>query len=162
MDYIRIYDVAKQLNVSHTTIYNKLKNKEIYKDLKPFIKKSGKSQYISIDGINILKNFITSKGFDFKENISDFSQSCGNEDTPNFINLQETLLLSLQDRIKELEKDKEYLIAELESRNKHIETQSRLLENSQVLLRESSQQKLLLLESKPIGFFKRLFKKTSN
>jgi len=54
MDYISIYEVAKQLNVSHTTIYKKLKNPEIYKHLELFIKISNKSKSISHEGIDIL------------------------------------------------------------------------------------------------------------
>ena len=169
MDYLSVYEVANQLNVSHTTIYNKLNDKQIYKELKPFIKKNGKSKLISSEGIILLKKHINlkstpekdskpgSNSFDkIPERIEDIRISS------NINDLQDSLITALQNQIKQLEKDKEFLKSELDAKNKHIETQARLLENSQILLKDQ-QQKILRLESKSEpetkNFFKRLFKK---
>lgn len=149
MDYISVYEVANKLNVSHTTIYNKLNDKQIYKEIKPFIKKSGNTRLIGIEAINIIAKYINIKENDFTQEIKNDVQ-----------HQDKSLIESLESRIKELEKDKEYLRSEIEVKNKQIENNSRLLENSQILLRES-QQKILMLESKPEpeNFFKRLFKR---
>lgn len=137
MEYTNIYDVAKQLKVSHTTIYNKLKNKDIYKVVKPHLKKIKRVTHVDKEGIDILKGYITIK--DTKKNKAEPILEPNIKES--FYHLQETLLVNLQDRINQLENDKEYLKKELDSRNNHIETQAKLIENSQVLLRE---QKLLL------------------
>lgn len=148
MSYLNIYEAAKELNVSHTTIYNKLKNKEIYKTLKPFIKNVGNSKSISIEGIDILKSFINTKDNNLKQTPPNNDQT-----------LNDSMFIPLQERVKQLEKDKDFLLNEINIKNELILAQSRQLENSQILLRDN-QQKLLMLESKPTykGFFKRLFK----
>ena len=149
MEYISVYEVANQLNVSHTTIYNKLNDKQIYKEIKPFIKKSGKTKLIGSEAISIIAKYINIKETELKHEIKNDIQ-----------HLDKSLIESLENRIKELEKDKEHLRSEIEVKNRQIENNSRLLENSQILLRES-QQKILMLESKPEpeNFFKRLFKR---
>ena len=72
------------------------------------------------------------------------------------------MIASLQNQIKQLEKDNEFLKTELEAKNKHIETQARLLENSQILLRDQHQ-KILMLESESKtekkSLLKRFFRK---
>jgi len=169
MDYKSVYEVANQLNVSHTTIYNKLNNKQIYKELKPFIKKKGKAKLISSEGIILLKKYINLKSTSEKSSklesntFDKVTERTENTATLSDINnLQETLIASLQNQIKQLEKDNEFLKTELEAKNKHIETQARLLENSQILLRDQ-QQKILMLESESKterkSLLKRFFRK---
>jgi hypothetical protein len=143
-DYINIYDIAKQLNVSHTTIYNKLKNKEIFIELKPFIKRIKKVRYIHKNGIDILKKHIV-RDSNSKKGIKN---SINNQESFKENTLTETLLESLQERINSLEEDKKHLREELDLRNKHIETQAKLIENSQVLLRELKDPKLLVEDKK--------------
>jgi MinD-like ATPase involved in chromosome partitioning or flagellar assembly len=140
-NYLSIYEVAKKLKVSHTTIYNKLKDKEVYNDLEPFIKKIKNTRYISIEGLEILRKY-------FKE----INTSMNEKKEFNYDSLKEEFIKNLQDRIKHLE-------SEIETKNKHIETQAKLIENSQVLLKDS--QNLLKQLKKPKRkFLSNLLKKT--
>jgi len=144
MDYINIQEVAKKLNVSHTTIYNKLKNKEINKLLKPYMKKMNNVRYLNLEGIEILKDTIAVKDNKEKKNNTNSVKPFISNDESMLLNLKGTLLDSLNERIIQLEKDKEYLKDQIDLKDKHIETQARLIENSQILLRDQK----LLMESK--------------
>ncbi|MEN8905601.1 MAG: hypothetical protein ABF289_06535, partial [Clostridiales bacterium] len=149
-DYISIYEAAKKLQVSHTTIYNKLKDKEVYKELEPFIKKIKNTKYLKIKGLEILKKH-------FKETQINQPETL-NTNINALTNLQESFISSLQDRIKHLEN-------EVDIKNKHIETQAKLIENSQILLRDS--QSLLKQLKQPkknflIGFLKKNKKEDSS
>jgi hypothetical protein len=142
--YISIYDVAKKLQVSHTTIYNKLKDEEVYKDLEPFIKKIKNTKYLKLEGVNILRKY-------FKDSLQSETTNSSDNNLNTINILQETLFSSLQDRIKHLEQ-------EIDIKNKHIETQAKLIENSQILLREN-QSLLKQIEKPKKNFFASFFKK---
>jgi hypothetical protein len=66
MDKYTVYEVADILKTSHTTIYNKLNNKDIYKELRNFIIRQAKVRYVSREGIEILKKYINFKESDNK------------------------------------------------------------------------------------------------
>ena len=113
-----VEEVAIQLNVSKTTIYNKLKLNE-YKEL--IIKKQGKSM-VDDDLFNLIKESLKVKTEVENEEIeNDVNQELA-MDEDGLFNLNKELIRNLLDQLKE--KDRQ--IAELH----------KLIENSQVLLKE--------------------------
>lgn len=167
MDYISVYEVSKKLSVSHTTVYNKLKNDEVYKLMKPFIKKVVRSCYVRLDGVETLRKFIN-----FRENSLNNSENSDvfNLENPSptmdeskFINFTNNFTESLQTKIEQLEKENLYLKSELNIKNNqldkqhnHIEQQAELIKNSQILLLEN-QKKISMLEAPKKTFFQRIF-----
>lgn len=123
--FLSIYEVASILGTSHTTIYKKIKNSDVYKRLEPFIKVYNGNKSISIEGVEILKQYIQTAPT-VKENA----------DTTE--NLKETLINILQQQIADL---KDQLVI----KDKQLESQSELHRNTQLLLSQS-QQKILYLE----------------
>jgi predicted DNA-binding transcriptional regulator AlpA len=159
MKYLTVFEVAEKLGVTHTTIYNKLKNKEIYKSVKIHIKTVNNTRLFSDEIIEILRPHIVKKS---KKIVIDDRKK--NVDNINYLSLHESLISNLKDRITELEKDKDDLKKYIENQDKdkddlkkHIETQARLIENSQVLLREA-QKKLEEPITKNKSFWKKIFK----
>lgn len=61
MNKYTVYQVADMLKTSHTTVYKKLNNKDIYKRLQRFISKDGRHTYLSGEGVEVLKNYIQLK-----------------------------------------------------------------------------------------------------
>ena len=126
-----VEDVAIQLEVSKTTIYNKLKLNE-YKNL--IIKKQGKSM-IDDTLLNLIKDSLKLK---IKVENDGFKNDSNEEismDEDNLLNLNKELISNLLAQLKE--KDKQ--IAELH----------KLIENSQILLKEEqkkSESQLYLAE----------------
>lgn len=126
-----VEDVAIQLEVSKTTIYNKLKLNE-YKNL--IIKKQGKSM-IDDTLFNLIKDSLKLK---IKVENDGFKNDSNEEismDEDNLLNLNKELISNLLAQLKE--KDKQ--IAELH----------KLIENSQILLKEEqkkSESQLYLAE----------------
>jgi hypothetical protein len=147
MDNYSVYEVANLLGTSHTTIYNKINNKEIYKELRNFIKKQGKSTIINSDGIDILKKYIPVKESLNKvdenfitESNEPIKKTFDNTGTKDSLEIYKELIDNLQSQISDLRNDKEKLFTEVE--------QQRLLhQNTQILLKQS-QEKIYLLESK--------------
>lgn len=118
-----VEEVAIQLNVSKTTIYNKLKLNE-YKEL--IIKKQGKSM-VDDDLFNLIKESLKVKTEVENEEIeNDVNQELAMDEYSLF-NLNKELISNLLDQLKE--KDKQ--IAELH----------KLIENSQILLKEEQKKK---------------------
>ena len=126
-----VEDVAIQLEVSKTTIYNKLKLNE-YKNF--IIKKQGKSM-IDDTLFNLIKDSLKLK---IKVENDGFKNDSNEEismDEDNLLNLNKELISNLLAQLKE--KDKQ--IAELH----------KLIENSQILLKEEqkkSESQLYLAE----------------
>ncbi|MGL6186306.1 MAG: hypothetical protein ACRC1T_13140 [Clostridium chrysemydis] len=126
-----VEEIAIELGVSKTSIYNKLKLKE-FKSL--VVKKQGKSM-VDDDLLNLIKDNLRLKNE--VENL--ISDSEANEeismDEDSLLNFNQELISGLLEQLKE--KDKQ--ISELH----------KLIENSQVLLKEEKQnyQSQLLLES---------------
>lgn len=118
-----VEEVAIQLDVSKTTIYNKLKLNE-YKEL--IIKKQGKSM-VDDDLFNLIKEGLKVKSEVEKEEIeNDVIQELA-MDEDSLLNLNKELISNLLNQLKE--KDRQ--IAELH----------KLIENSQVLLKEEQKKK---------------------
>jgi hypothetical protein len=171
MDYT-VTQLSRMLSVSRPTIYSKLE----CKDLQPFLHFTNKGKMLDKQGLKVLKTLLSQNDLYSKESVKevsssvkqstetfvsedldskDFTVKCKEECKEDSKDFTQNLIMSLQNQIKTLEADKEHLRMELEAKNKHIDMQARLIENSQVLLRES-QQKLL---AEPKGFFARLFNK---
>lgn len=125
-----VEEVAIELGVSKTAIYNKLKLKE-FREL--VVKKQGKSMVD--DGLfNLIKDSLRSKSSaESEEMYNDVDEEIA-MDKDDLINFNEDLISALLEQLKE--KDKQ--IAELH----------KLIENSQVLLKEEKKnnQNQLLLE----------------
>ena len=126
-----VEEVAIQLDVSKTTIYNKLKLNE-YKEL--IIKKQGKSM-VDDDLFNLIKDSLKVKNIVENEEIeNDIDQELA-MDEDGLLNLNKELISNLLEQLKE--KDKQ--ISELH----------KLIENSQILLKEEqkkTEQQLYLAE----------------
>ena len=158
-----VEDVAIQLKVSKTTIYNKLKLKE-FKDL--VVKKQGKSM-IDDTLFNLIQESLKVKNKIENEEVEVDENQEISVDNEELLNFNKELIEGLLNQLKE--KDRQ--IAELH----------RLIENSQVLLKEEQKkgeqqlylaehfeevdQKLQDLREKMIeksikekSFFKRIFK----
>lgn len=113
-----VEEVAIQLEVSKTTIYNKLKLNE-YKDL--IVKKQGKSM-IDDTLFNLIKDSLKLKNEVENDEFENRDNQEISMDEDGLLNLNKELISNLLDQLKE--KDKQ--IAELHH----------LIENSQILLKE--------------------------
>jgi hypothetical protein len=159
-----VYQVANMLDTSHTTIYKKLKNKEVYKQLSHCITKQGRHTYLSLEGIEILKKHIQPKETvtnnletEVKEEDTQLGKTIDTVDLEMFINSLETsskqLIESMAKQIEALKEDKLKLYEQLEMKDKQLETRdtqiigmTKLVENSQILLKQQ-QDKIFFLES---------------
>jgi len=126
-----VEEVAIRLGVSKTTIYNKLKLKE-YKEL--IVKKQGKSM-VDDSLFNLIQESLKLKNEVENENLNNSMDEEISIDEDGLFNLNKELISNLLEQLKE--KDKQ--IAELH----------KLIENSQILLKEEqkkSEQQLYLAE----------------
>lgn len=162
-----VAELSDLTGLSKVSIYNKLKLKEI----EPYISKKQGVTYVSEEGLNLIKSGLklNEDGLNsFKEDIKDNMQQEGPQSQEEIIDINKELVYALMDQLKE--------------KDRQIENLHRLIENSQVLLKEKSQEDPVLLEDhfeeldnkiysireelekrkqqeKEEGFFKRLFKK---
>ncbi|EGT3604464.1 hypothetical protein [Clostridium perfringens] len=125
-------EVAKELKVSKTTIYNKLKLKEFkYK----VIKKQGKSM-IDEELFNLIKDSLKVKdGVEYKDYIEENKDEVKSEiamDREDSFNLNKSLI--------------DTLITQLEEKDKQIAELHKLIENNQVLLKKEQETKINILE----------------
>lgn len=118
-----VEEVANELGVSKTAIYNKLKLKE-YKDL--VIKKQGRSM-IDETLFNLIKENIKFK------NIVDDENEEVNEDSDEIKDNN----INSEERVEVIS----CLMEQLKEKDKQIHELHKLIENSQVLLREKQQSK---------------------
>jgi hypothetical protein len=160
MDYINIQDVAKQLNISRMTVYNKLKNREIYKELKPHLKTIKKVRYFDNKGIELLKKHITVKDSSKTENEIDSNNDLDDNSNDEYKKLSEGIkdlqvnfINNLKDQIKQLqnqvnEKDKQIMehLKQLNTKDKQLDNKDELLRNFQVLLKNEQENIKLLKE----------------
>ena len=164
------YEVANLLNVSHQTIYNRVKNKDIYKQVKPFIKNEGKHRYITSDGVDVLKKFIKiDKNFDNdfdNEEVSNNDNSVDNDrlggckiNIDNEVNNE--LINVLKSQIDSLQEQLKIKDEHINNKDNQIDALIKINENNQVLLRDS-QKKVELLEERNTttkkSFWSRLWK----
>jgi len=142
-----VYEVANILKISHQTIYNKLKNKAIFKELKQFIKQEGKHKYISVEGIEVLKKHLNV----YKKMDNDFdnvkpADNDMNVDNEHLRDSKARVDIELIDNLKsQIEYLKEHTKQQLEAKDKQIDNLMRLNENNQSLLMQT-QKKIELLE----------------
>ena len=157
MEYYSIYEVAEMLNTSHTTIYNKLRNKDIYKVVKQYIKLAGKSKSVSMEGVEVLKEHISSCKVESKK-VDPFI----NNTETNYNDLESSLESKDKEIIDILQKQIESLTEDKERLYKQVEKEQELHYNTQILFKQETE-KVLLLEDKQKnedfkGFWKRFFK----
>jgi hypothetical protein len=148
MDYIKIHDVAEKLNISRMTVYNKLNNKEIYKELKPFLKKIKKVQYMSAEGIEILKKYIPVK--DSSKNNNQFESKIDSKDN-EFKEMIDSMKDLQVNYISDLKNQVEYLQDQLKNKDE-------IIKNFQILLKNEQENNLKLLESKQKTIWDKIFK----
>lgn len=126
-----IEEVAIQLGVSKTSIYNKLKLK-IYKGM--VVKKQGKSM-VDEELFNLIKDsFKVENEVENQKNANSGKQEIAT-DREGIFNLNQRLNIELLEQLKE--KDKQ--IAELQ---KLLEHSQRLIENNQVLLKQQQDKEI--------------------
>ncbi|EOU1669831.1 hypothetical protein OQL36_003027 [Clostridium perfringens] len=129
-------EVAKELKVSKTAIYNKLKLKEFKCKI---VKKQGKSM-INDDLFNLIKDSIKVKNkVEFQVENKEFI--LGNEiDSKNEIAMDREDSFNLNKSLIDT------LIAQLEEKDKQIAALHKLIENNQVLLKKEQEAKVNILE----------------
>ena len=150
MNYYTVYEVAEMIGTTHTTIYNKFKNKEVYKLLRKCIKVEGKARLINEEGVEILKGYINPK------KISKVSgESSRNEDkvdSKDSSMLNDVVIMSLKDQIEDLKNDKQELYKQLE--------QERRLQAEYLLTSRQEKESLVkLLDEAQKPWYKRVFGK---
>ncbi|MGJ1067584.1 hypothetical protein ACR77K_15310 [Clostridium perfringens] len=125
-------EVAKELKVSKTAIYNKLKLKEFKCKI---VKKQGKSM-INDDLFNLIKDSIK-----VKNKVENKEFILGNEiDSKNEIAMDREDSFNLNKSLIDT------LIAQLEEKDKQIAALHKLIENNQVLLKKEQEAKVNILE----------------
>ncbi|XZI87777.1 DUF536 domain-containing protein (plasmid) [Clostridium perfringens] len=125
-------EVAKELKVSKTAIYNKLKLKEFRRKV---VKKQGKSM-IDEELFNLIKDSLKVKNeVEYKDYIEESKDEVKSEiamDREGSLNLNKSLI--------------DTLIAQLEEKDKQIAELHKLIENNQVLLKKEKETKINILE----------------
>ncbi|EGT0689944.1 hypothetical protein ACQPUH_15175 [Clostridium perfringens] len=129
-------EVAKELKVSKTAIYNKLKLKEFRRKV---VKKQGKSM-IDEELFNLIKDSLKVKNevkneVEYKGYIEESKDEVKSEiamDREGSLNLNKSLI--------------DTLIAQLEEKDKQIAELHKLIENNQVLLKKEQETKINMLE----------------
>ncbi|MDT9334689.1 DUF536 domain-containing protein [Clostridium perfringens] len=129
-------EVAKELKVSKTAIYNKLKLKEFRRKV---VKKQGKSM-IDEELFNLIKDSLKVKNevkneVEYKGYIEESKDEVKSEiamDREGSLNLNKSLI--------------DTLIAQLEEKDKQIAELHKLIENNQVLLKKEKETKINILE----------------
>lgn len=129
-------EVAKELKVSKTAIYNKLKLKEFRRKV---VKKQGKSM-IDEELFNLIKDSLKVKNevkneVEYKDYIEESKDEVKSEiamDGEGSLNLNKSLI--------------DTLIAQLEEKDKQIAELHKLIENNQVLLKKEQETKINMLE----------------
>ena len=144
-----VAEVSVLTGLSKVSIYNKIKLKEIEK----YVVKNKGITYISDEGINLIF-----KGLNFKDDTlngfanglnidrEDVDVSIGNADFKEFkLELKELN----KDYLNSLNSENEFLKKQLDEKDKQISELHKLIENSQILLKEEqkkSEQQLYLAE----------------
>ncbi|MDK0584179.1 hypothetical protein [Clostridium perfringens] len=125
-------EVARELKVSKTTVYNKLKFKEFKFKV---VKKQGKSM-IDEDLFNLIKDSLKVQNkVEYKDYIEEKKDEVKSEiamDIEDSFNLNKSLI--------------DILIAQLEEKDKQIKELHKLIENNQILLKKEQENKINILE----------------
>lgn len=149
-----ISDLSKLLSVSKVTIYSKIKLKEI----QPYIVKQQGMTFIKEEGLSKVRDSLSLKTFTNYGNEAEAGEEPETVENEGF----KEDLNTIKDYIETLKEDKLNLWKQLEEKDKQItellsriESMSKLVENSQVLLK-SKEDDPLLLEEHFIEFDKKL------
>ncbi|WP_415350048.1 hypothetical protein [Clostridium perfringens] len=125
-------EVARELKVSKTTVYNKLKFKEFKCKI---VKKQGKSM-VDEELFNLIKNSLKVENeVEYKNYIEENKYEVKSEiamDREDSFNLNKSLI--------------DTLIAQLEEKDKQIKELHKLIENNQVLLKKEQETKINILD----------------
>lgn len=148
-----IAEVAEKLNISKVTVYNKLA--VFKKDIKAHVKFKNKVKYIDTKGVELINQSIDTSKLNNKLKTTlteEFNQECIQPDNNKHLNrLNEQYIIDLKEQISDLKNEsseqKKFFKEELNNKNTHISELTKLLENSQVLLKQNND-KVLLLEEK--------------
>lgn len=152
----KVSELSDLLKVSKQSIYNKIKLKEI----EPYVSRSKGITYVSEDGFNLIKEILNVKMPVESDETNDVSNESDilNEVVTTIENkeFQDGFNLDLnytEDYINTLKSENEKLWLQLQEKDKQIselllrlEQTSKIVENSQVLLREKVNDPLLLEE----------------
>lgn len=139
---ITIAEVAQKLGVSKVTIYNKLK---VLKDkIKNNLTEIENIKYIDNQGFNLIK-----ESLNLKEKLN--QKELKNVDINIIISFKDETINLLKLQIDDLK-------TQLNEKDNQIKTLNRLMENNQILLKDS-QKTVLLLEDKKKSFWDKFFKK---
>ena len=141
-----IKEISDLLQVSKVTLYKKLKLKE----MEPYIVKRNSITYVDAKGLEVLKNFLILKE-DLQEALkntkceadAEMATTIENEELKELTEDYLTFLKSqLQEKDKQLQ-ERDNQINELLLR---LSESNKLIENSQILIREKEEQPTLILE----------------
>lgn len=137
----KVSEISELLGVSKVTIYKKIDS--LKKELRPHIKLKQKIKYIDNEGIEIIKNSLAIN----KQTVNKLNDRLTQDELTqdNSIYIEELTELK-KEYIQELKSQIGYLKKELESKDKIISTTNELLRNSQVLLKQEKETKLLMHE----------------
>lgn len=168
-----VSQASQMLGVSKVTIYNKLNS--LNSELKPYIKRKNNILHIDDKGLLIIKESIdlinvqnTLNNEDIKVSSKEESNDSLNQfkDVKELIETVKNMVENSQGNyVNSLVSQIELLKSELQKKDEQINNTLRLLENSQVLLKQHKE-KVLMLElqekNKRKGFFKNFIKYKSD
>lgn len=150
-----VTEISEMLGFSKVTIYNRVNS--LKTELKPYIKHKKNILHIDDKGLLILKEdlgLIDVKSTLNDNNTSDTENIDFNSDLKDFkdINyliktIEKTVKTSQENYINSLLEQIKLLKSELDKKDAQLNNTLRLLENSQILIREEKE-KILMLESK--------------
>lgn len=165
-----VTEISELLGFSKVTIYNKIKSLKL--ELKPYIKHKKGVLHIDDKGLLILKEdlglkdiksalnddgTLNDENIDSNNNLEDFKDI-------NYLikTINETVKTGQENYINSLLNQIEILKSELDKKDDQLNNTLRLLENSQVLIKQDKE-KILMLESKEQkekrGIFSNIFKR---
>jgi hypothetical protein len=139
--YYSISEASKLLKVSKVTIYKKL---DKVNGLKEHIKQLKEGKCISEEGFELLKKSIQLTPFT-KPLQQEFKADNENEVSERDLIVYKQLITNLESQVNDLKDDRQKLYEQLGTKDKQIDSLTRLNENSQVLLKQH-QEKILFLE----------------
>ncbi len=144
--FYTVQEISKVLSVSRVTIYNKLK----VKDMEPYISKNDKGiTYISEEGVKWLRDNVNLQGTLQDEVSSDLNtKDIDDEETKENQGCKDDVNFT-SEYVNYLKEDNQRLWQQ-------VQDLTRMLENSQVLLKEKPQQDPLLLEERFINLEEKL------
>lgn len=144
--FYTVQETSKILSVSRVTIYSKLK----VKDMEPYISKNEKgTTYISEEGVKWLRDNVNLQGTLQDEVLSDLhTKDVDEEETEENQGCKDDVNFT-SEFVNYLKEDNQRLWQQ-------VQDLTRMLENSQVLLKEKPQQDPLLLEERFIKFEEKL------